>query len=153
MPSPRLQPSNPAVLLLDLKQRIRDIATYTRSRCVIDHIRQGSVIESPPDRRCRSGHFMSAVPHYGLRYGSAPATGTFQRLRGRPPLVSPLKACMRRSFTAVTQVQIPSGSNFNCSSTNWHFSISSADSQSQREVHTRATFDAPTKQQSALPHP
>jgi hypothetical protein len=29
--------------------------------------------------------------HYGLRYGFAPATGNFQRLRGRPPLVSPLK--------------------------------------------------------------
>jgi hypothetical protein len=43
---------------------------------------------------------MSAAPHYGLRYGSAPATGNFQRLRGRPPLVSPLKSCMRRSFTA-----------------------------------------------------
>src|SRR6266851_2094075 len=52
---------------------------------------------------------MSAAPHYGLRYGSAPATGDFQRLRGRPPLVSPLKSCMSRSFTAVTRVQIPSG--------------------------------------------
>src|SRR6266851_4139045 len=52
---------------------------------------------------------MSAAPHYGLRYGSAPATGDFQRLRGRPPLVSPLKSCMGRSFTAVTRVQIPSG--------------------------------------------
>src|SRR6266849_1762364 len=41
---------------------------------------------------------------YGLRYGFASATGNFQRLRGRPPLVSPLK-----SFTAVTRVQIPSG--------------------------------------------
>jgi hypothetical protein len=50
---------------------------------------------------------MSAAPHYGLRYGSAPATGDFQRLRGRPPLVSPLKSCM--TFTAVTRVQIPSG--------------------------------------------
>ena len=29
--------------------------------------------------------------HYGLRYGSAPATGNFQRLRGPPPLVSPFK--------------------------------------------------------------
>jgi len=47
--------------------------------------------------------------HYGLRYGSAPATGDFQRLRGRPPLVSPLKSCMGRSFTAVTRVQIASG--------------------------------------------
>jgi hypothetical protein len=43
---------------------------------------------------------ISAAPHYGLRYGSAPATGNFQRLRGRPPLVSPLKSCMGRSFTA-----------------------------------------------------
>ena len=42
-----------------------------------------------------------AAPHYGLRYGFAPATGKFQRLRGRPPLVSPLKSCMSRSFTAV----------------------------------------------------
>jgi hypothetical protein len=31
------------------------------------------------------------MPHYGLRYGSAPATGNLQRLRGRPPLVNPLK--------------------------------------------------------------
>jgi len=30
---------------------------------------------------------ISAAPHYGLRYGLAPATGNFQRLRGRPPLV------------------------------------------------------------------
>src|SRR5260370_35281517 len=42
---------------------------------------------------------MSAAPHYGLRYGSAPATGSFQRLRGRPPLVSPLKSCMSRSLS------------------------------------------------------
>jgi hypothetical protein len=49
------------------------------------------------------------APHYGLRYGFAPATGNFQRLRGRPPLVSPLKSCVGRSFTAVTRVQIPSG--------------------------------------------
>jgi hypothetical protein len=46
---------------------------------------------------------MSAAPHYGLRYGLAPATGNFQRLRGRPPLVSPLKSCVGRSFTVVTQ--------------------------------------------------
>src|SRR5207237_1392604 len=52
---------------------------------------------------------ISVAPHYGLHYGFAPATGNFQRLRGRPPLVSPLKSCMRRSFTAVTRVQIPSG--------------------------------------------
>src|SRR6266436_3607398 len=52
-----------------------------------------------------------AAPHYGLRYGLAPATGNFQRLRGRPPLVSPLKSCMGRSFTAVTRVQIPSGTD------------------------------------------
>src|SRR5216684_6040598 len=37
---------------------------------------------------------------YGLRYGFASATGDFQRLRGRPPLVNPLKSCMGRSFTA-----------------------------------------------------
>jgi len=43
-------------------------------------------------------------PHYGLRYGFASATGDFQRLRGRPPLVSPLKSCMRRSFTAVAHL-------------------------------------------------
>src|SRR6266576_4386127 len=52
-----------------------------------------------------------SVLHYGLRYGFASATGDFQRLRGRPPLVSPLKSCMRRSFTAVTPVQIPSGTD------------------------------------------
>ncbi len=57
---------------------------------------------------------ISAVAHYGLRYGSAPATGNLQRLRGRPPLVSPLKSCMGRSFTAVTRVQIPSGTPTKC---------------------------------------
>jgi hypothetical protein len=36
---------------------------------------------------------ISTLPHYGLRYGSAPATGNFPRLGGRPPLVSPLKSC------------------------------------------------------------
>jgi hypothetical protein len=49
---------------------------------------------------------ISAAPHYGLRYGCASATGNFQRLRGRPPLVSPLKSCMSRSFTAVTHIRI-----------------------------------------------
>ena len=44
---------------------------------------------------------IGAAPHDGLRYGFAPATGDFQRLRGRPPLVSPLKSCMGRSFTAI----------------------------------------------------
>src|SRR5437899_5370101 len=58
---------------------------------------------------CIDGALMSAAPHYGLRYGSVPATGNFQRLRGRPPLVSPLKSCMRRSFSAQTRVQIPPG--------------------------------------------
>ena len=63
------------------------------------------------DSRCEqlSQCGIPAAPHYGLRYGSVPATGNFQRLRGRPPLVSPLKSCMGRSFTAVTRVQIPSG--------------------------------------------
>src|ERR1700674_411487 len=59
--------------------------------------------------QCSDPTLILAAPHYGLRYGSAPATGNFQRLRGRPPLVSPLKSCMGRSFTAVTRVQIPSG--------------------------------------------
>jgi hypothetical protein len=36
--------------------------------------------------------FISTAPHYGLRYGFGSATGDFQRLRGRPPLVSPLKS-------------------------------------------------------------
>ncbi len=58
---------------------------------------------------CLDAAFMSVTPRYGLRYGSVPATGDFQRLRGRPPLVSPLKSCMGRSFTAVRRVQIPSG--------------------------------------------
>lgn len=40
----------------------------------------------------------STAPHYGLRYGFASATGDFQRLRGRPPLVNPLKSCIGRSF-------------------------------------------------------
>ena len=31
-----------------------------------------------------------ALPHYGLRYGLALATGNFQLLRGRPPLPCPL---------------------------------------------------------------
>src|SRR5439155_15756569 len=47
---------------------------------------------------------ISVAPHYGLHYGFAPATGNFQRLRGRPPLVSPLKSCMRRSFTAISKL-------------------------------------------------
>src|SRR5580692_8413700 len=55
--------------------------------------------------RCLNPVLISAAPHYGLRYGSAPATGNFQRLRGRPPLVSPLKSCMRRSFTAMPQTE------------------------------------------------
>jgi hypothetical protein len=63
--------------------------------------------------RCLNLPLISAAPHYGLRYGSAPATGNFQRLRGRPPLVSPLKSCIGRSFTAVTRVQIPSGTPIN----------------------------------------
>ena len=49
------------------------------------------------------GHFRRTA-RYGLRYGLAPATGNFQRLRGRLPLVSPLKSYMRRSFTAVTRI-------------------------------------------------
>jgi hypothetical protein len=53
--------------------------------------------------------FVLAAPRYGLRYGFAPATGNFQRLRGRPPLVSPFKSCIGRSFTAVTRVQNPVG--------------------------------------------
>jgi hypothetical protein len=48
---------------------------------------------------------MYSYPRYGLRYGFASATGNFQRLRGRPPLVSPLKSCMGRSFTAETSVE------------------------------------------------
>jgi hypothetical protein len=47
--------------------------------------------------------------HYGSRYGLAPATGNFQRPRGRPLLISPLKSCMSRSFTAVTRVSNPVG--------------------------------------------
>jgi hypothetical protein len=39
---------------------------------------------------------MSTTPHYGLRYGAAPASGNFQRLRARPPLLNPLKSCMDR---------------------------------------------------------
>ena len=57
--------------------------------------------------RCLNPALMSSAPHYGLRYGCAPATGNFQRLRGRPPLVSPLKSCMGRSFRAVTQGGFP----------------------------------------------
>ena len=49
----------------------------------------------------RSSCSSRPVPRYGMRYGFAPATADFQRLRGRPPLVSPLKSCMSRSFTAV----------------------------------------------------
>ena len=37
---------------------------------------------------CLDPALMSAAPRYGLRYGSVPATGNFQRLRGRPPLKS-----------------------------------------------------------------
>ena len=80
-----------------------------------------SLVESPFSRirggdfrheqlsQCLDAPLIAAAPHYGLRYGCAPATGHFQRLRGRPPLVSPLKPCMGRSFTAVTRVRIPSG--------------------------------------------
>ena len=50
--------------------------------------------------QCSDQALILVAPHYGLRYGFASATGDFQRLRGRPPLVSPLKLCMRRSFTA-----------------------------------------------------
>jgi hypothetical protein len=53
--------------------------------------------------QCSDPALISTAPHYGLRYGSAPATGNFQRFRGRPPLVSPLKSCMGRSFTAVVR--------------------------------------------------
>src|SRR5271154_4784423 len=66
-----------------------------------------TVAETPRYQRlseCSDPTLILAAPHYGLRYGFAPATGNFQRLRGRPPLVSPLKSCMGRSFTAVTQV-------------------------------------------------
>jgi hypothetical protein len=38
------------------------------------------------------------APHYGLRYGPAPATGNFQRLRGRPPLVSSFKVVYEPFF-------------------------------------------------------
>jgi hypothetical protein len=55
--------------------------------------------------RCLNPILMSAASHYGLRYGSAPATGDFQRLRGRPPLVNPLKSCLGRSFTAMPQTK------------------------------------------------
>jgi hypothetical protein len=53
--------------------------------------------------QCSDLTLIMAAPHYGLHYGSAPATGDFQRLRGRSPLVSPLKSCMGRSFTAMTR--------------------------------------------------
>jgi len=51
----------------------------------------------------------SRLPHYGLRYGFVLATGNFQLLRGRPPLLSALELGLSRSFTAQTRVQIPPG--------------------------------------------
>jgi hypothetical protein len=82
------------------------------------------LIESPVSRirgrnsryarlsQCLDPALISAAPHYGLRYGSAPATGNFQRLRGRPPLVSPLESCMGRSFTAVAMRRITIGTAY-----------------------------------------
>src|SRR5260370_13164889 len=49
------------------------------------------------------GNLKPGSPEFNLWVGgSAPASGNFQRLRGRPPLVSPLKSYIGRSFTAVT---------------------------------------------------
>jgi hypothetical protein len=57
-----------------------------------------SLVESPFSRirgrdsryeqlsQCLDAALISAALHYGLRYGCAPATGNFQRLRGRPPV-------------------------------------------------------------------
>jgi len=47
---------------------------------------------NPRLRRERTAHTRAealiwAMLHNGLRHGSVPATGNFQRLRGRPPLV------------------------------------------------------------------
>jgi len=72
----------------------------------------GSLLSRIPHRNSRYAHVCGVSirhsyrlhSHYGLRYGSAPATGNFQRLRGRPPLVGPLQSCMGRSFTAVTRL-------------------------------------------------
>ena len=68
---------------------------------------QNSLLKLVIHRLPLDGTLMSAAPHYGLRYGSVPATGNFQRLRGRPPLVSPLKSCMRRSFTRFQRAKRP----------------------------------------------
>jgi hypothetical protein len=67
-----------------------NVATFVVRNCALCSLSQ-----------CIDPARISAAPHYGLRYGSAPATGNFQRLRGRPPLVSPLKSCIGRSFTAM----------------------------------------------------
>ena len=95
--------------------------------CLISTIQNSSlklVIRRLP--LCLDPAIMSVARHYGLRYGCVPATGNFQRLRGRPPLVSPLKSCLGRSFTAVTRVQIPSGTPSLKSSTHIPFRHASA---------------------------
>ena len=62
--------------------------------------------------QCLDAALISAALHYGLPYGCSPATGNFQQLRGRPPLVSPLKSCMGRSFTAVAMGRIAIGTAY-----------------------------------------
>jgi hypothetical protein len=52
---------------------------------------------------------MYSYPRYGLRYGLASATGNFQRLRGRPPLVSPLKSLYGPFFHGVNTGSNPVG--------------------------------------------
>ena len=61
------------------------------------------VAETRGASSCHSA-WIPAAPHYGLRYGCAPATGNFQRLRGRPPLVSPLKSCFHGGNTGSNPV-------------------------------------------------
>ena len=83
-----------------------------------------SLVESPFSRirgrdsryeqlsQCLDAALISAALHYGLPYGCSPATGNFQRLRGRPPLVSPLKSCRGCSFTAVAMGRIAIGTAY-----------------------------------------
>jgi hypothetical protein len=85
---------------------VRHRCTRRMSRLIVDNSER--LVEHARIARIDPA-LIIAAPRYGLRYGFSSATGNFQRLRGRPPLVSPLKSCVGRSFTAVTRVQIPSG--------------------------------------------
>jgi hypothetical protein len=81
---------------------------YCRLFCWAHNPTVGGSIARCRPRICRArAGTRDVFSHYGLRYGLASATGDFQRLRGRPPLVSHLKSRMGRSFTAVATIELP----------------------------------------------